>query len=37
MTFAETYIPREKGRIYTRDYAGAEPAKSEVGCLTRKN
>jgi haloalkane dehalogenase len=26
MTFAETYIPREKGRIYTRDYAGAGPA-----------
>jgi len=26
MTFAETNIPREKGRIYTRDYAGAGPA-----------
>jgi haloalkane dehalogenase len=26
MTFAETYIPREKGRIYTRDHAGAGPA-----------
>ena len=26
MTFAETYISREKGRIYTRDYAGAGPA-----------
>jgi haloalkane dehalogenase len=25
-TFAETYIPREKGRIYTRDYAGAGSA-----------
>src|SRR3984957_15269092 len=26
MTFAETYIPREKGRVYTRDYAGSGPA-----------
>jgi len=26
MTFAEIRIPREKGRIYARDYAGAEPA-----------
>jgi pimeloyl-ACP methyl ester carboxylesterase len=26
MTFAETNIPREKGRIYSRDYAGAGPA-----------
>jgi haloalkane dehalogenase len=26
MTFAETYIPCEKGSIYTRDYAGVEPA-----------
>ena len=26
MTFAEIYIPREKGRVYTRDYAGAGPA-----------
>jgi haloalkane dehalogenase len=24
--FAETYIPRDKGRIYARDYAGAGPA-----------
>jgi pimeloyl-ACP methyl ester carboxylesterase len=26
MTFAETYIPREIGRVYARDYAGAGPA-----------
>jgi haloalkane dehalogenase len=26
MTFAVTYIQREKGRIYTRDHAGAGPA-----------
>src|SRR3954462_6930380 len=26
MTFAETFIPCEKGRIYTRDYAGVGPA-----------
>jgi haloalkane dehalogenase len=26
ITFAETYIPRDTGRIYARDYAGAGPA-----------